>query len=145
MADVTKTDWLLLFLDQAPLDRIRLMKCLFLYWHRSGRGIEGFFKFVPYNYGPCSFELYRVLEEAQHDGFVTQAPHPPQNWARYFITERGKAHLSKAAHRIEPGEIEAVRRLVGDLAPLGFIDVLKRVYSEAPDFAVNSLVLSATK
>ena len=36
---LTRRDWILLFLQEKPLDRIRLMKALFLLWHRSGKMI----------------------------------------------------------------------------------------------------------
>ncbi len=65
-----KREWLLLILREKPLDILRLMKGLFLIWNRSGRQIDGFYKFVPYKYGPYSSELYTELKLAKRDQLV---------------------------------------------------------------------------
>ena len=66
---ISKRDWILLALRKTPLDRIRLMKTLFLVWNRSGRSIAGYFEFEPYLYGPCSLEMYSVLDDLTEHGF----------------------------------------------------------------------------
>ncbi|GAB4370656.1 MAG: hypothetical protein Kow00128_17880 [Deltaproteobacteria bacterium] len=47
MNALSKRDWLLLLLRQRPLDRIRLMKALFLIWHRTGRELPNYYEFNP--------------------------------------------------------------------------------------------------
>jgi hypothetical protein len=145
MPNVGKRDWLLLFLREKPLDRIRLMKGLFLLWQRSGRDIEGFFEFVPYMYGPCSFELYRALEAAERERLVTQAPHPVERWAPYFLTAQGAHIAASTADKVEPRLLQLIRSIAAEVASTGFYELLRRVYAEAPDFASESVIAQRTR
>src|SRR5262245_12129268 len=77
-------------LSAEPLDRIRLMKTLFLAWYRNGCPETGPFTFEPYLYGPCAFDLYTVLEDLERRGLIAQAPHTSSRWARYHLTEAGR-------------------------------------------------------
>jgi len=132
---VEKRDWLLLFLRARPLDRLRLMQGLFLLWHRSGRTIEGFFEFVPYLYGPCSFALYTALEAAHRERLVTQAPHPVARGAAYFLTAQGAQRAACTAATVDPRLLQLIRSLAAAVASTGCYALLHRVSTEAPDFA----------
>ncbi|RLB04006.1 MAG: hypothetical protein DRG83_05810 [Deltaproteobacteria bacterium] len=136
----SKSDWILLALRKTPLDRIRLMKTLFLVWYRSGQNIPQYFEFEPYLYGPCSLEVYSVLEDLSKLRLIVQAPHPVQQWANYYLTERGRAIAEDVAKNIEPKMRKLVEQVALEVSQLGFYELLRKVYSEAPEFAVNSLV-----
>lgn len=135
-----RTAWILLLLREKPLDRIRLMKGLFLIWHRSGRDIPGFFEFIPYMYGPCSFELYDELEAAARDRLLTQLQDTYPRWSPYYITERGKEVADRSAQEIDPETLCRVRAVANEVAGLDFYTLLRQVYKEAPDFATDTVV-----
>jgi hypothetical protein len=137
---LTKQEWILLLLREKPMDRIRLMKALFLIWHRSGRKISGFYDFLPYMYGPCSFDLYRELESAERLQLISQAPHPIDRWADYFLTARGEHAADAAVRKIDSNSREIIRSVASEVTKVGFQELLRRVYDEAPDFAENSVV-----
>lgn len=136
---LTKKDWILLLLKQSPLDRIHIMKALFLIWHRSERKIEDYFKFEPYLYGPCSFEVYSVLETLQTDRLIVQPPHPVPQWVNYYLTDEGKKKVEEVAKKVSPNTLRLVESVVNEISGIGFYELLKKVYTEAPDFAVNSM------
>jgi hypothetical protein len=71
----SSSDWVLLVLRKAPLDRIRIMKALFLIWYRSGKSIPDFFSFEPYLYGPYSLEVYAALKNLVDADLAVQPPH----------------------------------------------------------------------
>jgi len=135
-----RTDWILLLLREKPLDRIRLMKALFLIWLRSGRNIPGFFEFVPYMYGPCSFDLYDEIDRAGQDRLLTQVPGPNPRWSPYYITERGKKAADQASQDADAATLRLVRAVAQEVSELNFHNLLQRVYAEAPDFATNTVV-----
>ncbi len=124
---------ILVALEAAPLDRIRLMKTLFLVWYRSGRPNTGPFHFEPYLYGPCAFDLYTALDRLKARGLV--------------IPQRGR---SPVYHLTESGKREAVtapvdarlRALVAEIArwavDQGLNGLINQVYAEAPDFAAQA-------
>jgi len=143
--EVTKNDWVLLLLRQNPLDRIHIMKALFLIWHRSGRNIKNYFEFVPYLYGPCSFEVYSVLENLQANGFIVQPPHSMPQWVNYYLTEKGRKEAENAAARASSDILRFIEKIVEQVSRLGFYELLQMVYTEAPDFAVNSMFREVMK
>ncbi len=138
MNDLSKRDWLLLLLRQKPLDRIRLMKALFLIWHRSGRRLENFYEFIPYMYGPCSFELYRELEQLQREHLVSQAPHSVANWASYYLTPAGEKKALSVERNVDPKTLRQIQSIAEEVSSLSFHSLLRKVYSEAPDFAAGN-------
>ena len=50
----SKSKWILVILRRKSLDRIHIMKVLFLIWYRSREEIKDYFQFEPYLYGPYS-------------------------------------------------------------------------------------------
>ncbi len=137
---VPKRDWILLALRKKPLDRIRIMKTLFLLWHRSGRNIRGYFHFEPYLYGPCSFDVYTELNQLMKEGAIVQPVYPIQQWAPYYLTPKGLRLAEKARKRVEPEKRKQIEQIVEEISQIGFYELLRRVYSESPDFARNSLL-----
>ncbi len=140
-----KRDWILLSLRRTPLDRIHTMKTLFLIWHRSGRKIANFFEFKPYLYGPCSFEVYSELEKLNAEGFIVQPPHLMPQWVNYHLTMRGKKESEEVAKRVPPDIHKLIEEVATEVSQLGFYGLLRKVYSEAPDFAVNSMFRGVIK
>lgn len=135
-----KAKWILAALRIKPLDRIRLMKALFLVWKRSGGNIPNFFHFEPYLYGPCSFEVYSALDELSKQGLIVQPPQPPHQWANYYLTSRGRVAAEEAAKTVAPDNRALLEQVIQEVSQLGFYELLKRVYAEAPEFAVNSVI-----
>lgn len=140
MTSLSKRDWVLLLLRQSPLDRIRLMKALFLIWHRSGRRINGFYNFVPYMYGPCSFELYQELEELQRQHLISQAPHRVPRWASYCLTPSGQSEAELVEQRVDNEVLSVVATVAREVSNLNFAELLQKVYTEAPEFTSQSVV-----
>lgn len=142
---LTKKDWILLSLKQVPLDRIHIMKALFLIWHRSDRNIKDYFSFLPYLYGPCSFEVYSALESLQADGLIVQPPHSIPQWVKYYLTERGKKEAEEAVKKASPDTLILIETVAEEASQLNFYELLRKVYTEAPDFAVNSMFREVMK
>jgi uncharacterized protein YwgA len=140
-----KAKWILATLYFAPMDRIRLMKSLFLTWYRTGKSIPDYFQFVPYLYGPCSFEVYRILDELKREGLIVRLPNPVPNWSTYYLTEKGKQAAREAIFQIEPALRDRLKESAGEVTRLSFYQLLKRVYEEAPEFAINSVVKEVFK
>ncbi len=142
---IAKEDWILLALRQTPLDRIHIMKALFLVWHRSGRAMKDYLVFEPYLYGPCSFEIYSALANLSADGVIVQPPHPVPEWADYYVTARGRKRVEEIAKAVPTRTQKLVDEVVTEISRLSFNELLRKVYTEAPDFAVNSMFKGITK
>ncbi len=134
-----KAKWILAMLRIAPLDRIHIMKALFLLQRRVGE-IPNYFHFEPYLYGPCSFEVYEVLAALEEEGIIVRPLHPMPQWVEYYLTQRGKKEADRAANGIAPDLLQRLEEVTKEVSRLGFYELLQRVYEEAPDFAVNSVL-----
>jgi hypothetical protein len=133
---------ILVALSGAALDRIRLMKTLFLVWYRSDDGEHGPFYFEPYLYGPCSFEVYRELDKLQSRGLIVQAPHPIAQRSRYHLTAAGRRVADTAAEQLGAKLSRELRDTARWSAELSFGSLLSAVYSEAPEFVARSIARS---
>ena len=124
---------ILVALEAAPLDRIRLMKTLFLVWYRSGRPNTGPFDFQPYLYGPCALDLYTAVDGLKARGLVIS--HQPRSPV-YHLTESGKREAVTAPvdARLRALVAEIARWAVGE----GLSGLINQVYAEAPDFAAQA-------
>lgn len=137
-AELRRQAQILVALDAAPLDRIHLMKTIFLYWHRSGRPSDGPFEFKPYLYGPCAFDLYRALDFLVFHRFAIQLPHQPEKAVPYYITALGRKAMRRIA--LPEDERETIKKIARNVAGLDLKALLTAVYREAPDFASKSLL-----
>lgn len=142
---LTKEQWILLILKESPLDRIHIMKTLFLIWHRSGRNIPNYFEFTPYLYGPCSFEVYSVLMDMEFERLIVQPPHSIRDWTNYYLTEKGEKKVEVTKKQTNPDILVLIKTIVSEVSRLSFYELLKKVYSEAPDFATNSIFKETVK
>jgi len=140
-----KKDWILLLLNYSPLDRIHIMKALFLIWHRSGRNIPNYFNFEPYLYGPCSFEVYSILDSLESNGLIIQPLYPIPQWVNFYLTEKGRNEVKEINKKFSTKELKLIEELVKEISKLEFYELLKKVYSEAPDFAINSMFRGVIK
>ena len=138
--DIVKQAKVLIALQAVPLDRIRLMKTLFLVWHRSGRPTENAFEFIPYLYGPCAFDLYEVLKDLKQQGLIIQPAHQSAKWAPYYLTDTGKQAASEATLLVQDTQISAIQQTARWAVQQSFRSLLDTVYSEAPDYAVSSVL-----
>jgi len=138
--EVAKSDWILLILRKRPLDRIRIMKSLFLIWLRCNKNIPNYFHFKPYLYGPCSIEVYSELQDLLGNGLITQPPHSMQQWANYYLTDQGRLKSELAIKNVDAKSLELIGDVVEEVFRLSFIDLLRKVYRESPEFAINSVL-----
>ena len=71
----TRTDWLLRFIAGTKhydgwVDRIRIMKGMFLFQEATGAVPELNYRFQPYDYGPFTPQIYRDIELLERAGHI---------------------------------------------------------------------------
>jgi uncharacterized protein len=142
-----RRDWLLLFAAYkgAPdgLDPIRFQKGLFLFAQRAGVPARSKYTFTPYVYGPMSTAIYHDLDRLVDEGLLERVSVPGKHWSRYKpsrVTFREGKRVIKQAE--DQKLLDAARELFQikqDVASVGFKELLERVYTEYPEFAVNSI------
>lgn len=105
--------------DTPWVDRIRVMKGIFLFQKRGGAPGDINYSFRPYDYGPFTPEIYREIDALTNNGFVFSSP----GGQAYRITDVGRRHLAGLVFPPDQdAELLGVRR---EVVELRFIDLLR--------------------
>ncbi|MGP0102746.1 MAG: hypothetical protein ACLPUT_14145 [Solirubrobacteraceae bacterium] len=142
-----RRDWLLLFAayEGAPdgLDPIRFQKGLFLFAKRAQVPARSKYTFKPYDYGPMSTGIYSDLDRLVDDGLLERMPVHGKRWSRYKPSKitflEGQRILKQAEDEQLMDAARELFRIKQDVSNLRFNELLERVYTEHPEFAVNSI------
>lgn len=121
-----------------PLDRIRLQKALFLVSMRGPARWAGTYDYKPYDWGPYCRDVTRDMAGLVRAGLVRVEPFPGSTHGQYVTTRSGRRESERARAAVDGTEarfLDEVRRYVTGLS---FNALLREVYSEYPDYAVNS-------
>ena len=133
---MNRMNWLLLLLGE-ELDPIRIQKGMFLFAMESGAPDEECYEFVPYNWGPCSFDIYDDLDSLHKDGLIERRPVPGKSWSRYQASAAGEAAATAIEEEGSP-YAKYLDEIKGSIRTASFDNLLKRVYEKYPNYAVNS-------
>lgn len=142
-----RRDWLVLFTAYrgAPdgLDPVRIQMGLVLFSCSEGVPDRSKYRFEPGSYGPISAGVYADLDWLVGDGLVAPVPVPGEHWSHYKPTEvtfrEGERVLRRAK---DENLLDAARELYEikrEVSSIGFDELLGRVYTEHPEFAVKSV------
>lgn len=115
--------------NKRSMSPIQIMKALFLYFQEKHP--EEFYKFEPYLYGPCSFEVYHDLRTLLNKGLISATP-SLYSWDFYSITSQGEEIIEEVDKKLEE-----IKKFV---ISKSFIELLKEIYSKYPEFAKNSII-----
>lgn len=132
-----KRDWLLIALGER-LEPIQVQKTLFKFAEESGPPKSERYDFVPYNWGPCSFEIYDGLADLREEGLVEFQP-SGRGWNMYHVTEKG----TQAAQELRDSADADLVRTMDDIREYvlsrSFGRLLRDVYADYPKSAERSL------
>lgn len=143
-----RRDWLLILLllpgsserENEPMDRVRIVKTLFLLGRDKSQGLREFYEFRPYLYGPFSPDIYADLENLIGEGYVAQELSVPRNWGRYRLTSSGVTEARRASEQVSGQVRETLEALKKLVTGLSFLDLLRHVYKKYPEFAQASVI-----
>ena len=129
-------DWLLLLLEK-ELDPIRIQKGMFLFAEESGAPKGETYDFQPYNWGPCSFEIYDDLDILHRDGLIERRPVSGKSWYRYQVTDAGRVLMPSISRRNATAS-GYLREIKASIKKASFNDLLSNVYEKYPEYATRS-------
>ena len=124
------------------VDPIRVMKGLFLIAQRMPEELLPLgarYEFVPYSYGPCSFEIYRDLELLTGSGLINAEDVLGTSWKVYSSTRRGDVAVVEILAGFPQEMGVYIRRIREFVTSVSFRDLLHAVYEAYPDFAARSV------
>jgi hypothetical protein len=126
--------------EKEPLDRIRIMKGLFLLSQEAPR-LAKLFNFEPYLYGAIDFDVYTELESLEKEGLAkTTNESSNDRWDRYLLTNRGISEAQRVEKRIPNTVRDEVARIKRYVTSKQTYELLKEIYAKYPSFAKKSVI-----
>ncbi len=136
---MNRRDWLLQLIDD-DLDPIRIQKGMFLFAKESGAASRETYDFIPYNWGPCSFDIYDDLEKLNDDGMIERVPVAGKTWARYRRTPQGDRRSARLAPKATKKALRYLNEVKSAVtSEKTFNGLLRSVYKRYPEYATKSL------
>lgn len=133
-------DYLLVFISlptgRYPLDRVRLMKGMFLLSEEAPQDMHRLYDFVPYDWGPFSRGVYRDLENLQARGLVATEGSEP--YESYRLTEIGHERALTLLKSLPESVVQKLAEVKNLTTSMSFLDLLEYVYNRHPDYAQRS-------
>ncbi len=136
---------LILFLaagNEDKIDPIRIMKGLFLFAKKTPDdwlSTDARYEFVPYSYGPCSFQIYSDIDGLISRGLVSEEQIQDQSWKYYSVTDKGREIAQESRKEIHSDAVGFLERIREFVSSVSFRNLLAVIYREYPDYAVNSV------
>ncbi|MCX7805979.1 MAG: DUF488 domain-containing protein [Planctomycetota bacterium] len=116
-----------------PLPPTIFVKLVFLLRQETAlAGHTGFYDFVPYNFGPFSFTLYRDLNDLRRNGYVEAR----QNMVA--LRDRTRDLVGKETATLPPSVTAAVSDIIRRYGKMGQQDLVRDVYVRYPWYASRS-------
>ena len=132
-----KHDWLLLAIGDT-MEPIQIQKTLFKFAKESGVPEKERYTFIPYNWGPCSLEIYDDLGQLRDNGLVEFVP-SGRGWNLYHLTEASVKKANKLREEVNHTLIKKLEVARSYVTSRDFETLLSDIYKDYPDFAAESL------
>lgn len=126
--------------ETPPLDPVRIMKGLFLLNKEGNLDDPPDYEFEPYHYGPVSLEVYDDLPELVEKGLIEELAVPGYSWSKYQLSSEGTNRYQELRAASPQSAIAQVDKVKNTVSSLSFRALLRQVYSEYPQYAVNSVI-----
>ena len=140
---VPRKAWPLMALACAPnnvLSPVQMQKVLFLVGEQAKDQVgDGFYRFIPHNYGPFSVDVCRDIEALGKEGETARIPSHSPSWSSYGITDSGLEKGEEYVRSLAPDVADYLKEVVDWVVKQDFPDLLRAIYAAYPGTAVNSI------
>jgi hypothetical protein len=139
----TRQEWLLMALahrNGQPMTPVQIQKAMFLMGMEAKQLVgSGFYKFVPYNYGPFDANVYHDLDGLAARGLVTGDSFPGRSWKTYAVTPVGVAEAARAKRTANETAVLFLGKVVDWVSSMNFPQLVRAIYAKYPAFKANSV------
>jgi hypothetical protein len=141
----TRKDWLLMALAHRkgqPMTPVQVQKAMFLMAAEAGHLVgRGFYRFVPYNYGPFDPNVYHDLDAMVQEGLVISDSSPDRNWKTYAVTPAGMRAAARSREAVNHQGLAFLEKVVDWISSLTFPQLVRSIYAKYPEFKANSVFI----
>ena len=133
-----RDEWLLVAIGEGTIEPVQVQKVMFVFAQESEVPEDEAYEFVPYNWGPCSFEIYTDIDELIERGMVQRFA-TGRGWSCYGLTGEGKAKAEQLRMSAKQAYLKGLDEWREWVITQPFKTLLKEVYQRYPDYAVASV------
>lgn len=119
------------------MNSIQIMQSMFLL--NQDKVLSKFYKFQPYLYGACSFEIYLDLMELEYKGFIDSI-YTEQMGECYRITKKGIEEVKKYEKNLDKDIITKIYEKKEIVLSKSFLELFEYIYTKYPEYAKNSII-----
>lgn len=122
------------------IDPIRIMKGLFIFSQEVKNewiDPDSLYEFIPYHFGPCSFEIYDDLHNLKALGYLVSQQIKGQNWDYYSLSKSGSKLNDQIM--IDSKAEKFLKTIKEFVIKTPFYLLLRAIYKEYPDYAQKSV------
>jgi uncharacterized protein YwgA len=123
--------------------KLLFIKEFFVFVKEIKQDLDEIFKFIPYTYGPYSFELVTILDRLIQRELVSVSTFPVQSGVRYDykLTSKGiETARPLYANLVDKDTKSRLEKLRMDGTKMGYSAVLRYVYSRYPEYTAASKI-----
>ncbi|NQU78225.1 hypothetical protein HQ545_00490 [Candidatus Woesearchaeota archaeon] len=141
-----RSDWILALLFSPgqtsrkgePIEgTIRLMKELFLLKQKIS---SVSYTFVPYDYGPCSFEVYDDISSLKKTKLIKTIAEPRNEYPIYRLTEEGFKEVKSIYDEFDTETKKALLEIKKDYNQMPLSDLILYVYEKYNSYATKTII-----
>jgi uncharacterized protein YwgA len=141
---VEKHDFTMLVLALAKekgMSPVQLQKSVFLLGKLLPPEVlpNTYYDFRPYNYGPFCNEVYEAARNLEQDGLASVTQSDPDGYRRYAATSAGIAEGEKLLAEFPARVAKYAGELVDWVLSQTFASLVTTVYSQYPEYRINSV------
>ncbi len=140
---MSRQDWLLLVLasTEEALTPVQLQKSLFLLEKTLPETLlgEGYYDFVPYDYGPFDSSIYHDAEELAGQQLAAIVPSMTGRWQEYSIRPDGLNRAKEIQDELPENVQVYVHRLIEWVQTKSFSQLVRFIYENYPEYKANSV------
>ena len=134
---MNKSDWLLLAIGER-MEPIQIQKAMFKFGQETQVPKTEAYQFEPYNWGPCSFEIYEDLRWLLGEGKIESAP-TGWGWNLYRLTALGHQEADEIRAMADKSLVTKLDERRKWVVSRNFGTLLRDVYEQYPDYATESI------
>jgi hypothetical protein len=123
-------------------DPIKMMKGLFLFAMETPPDwipVDGRYQFEPYDYGPCSFQVYNDLNLLKKLGYIKSREAPGYTWEYYSLAPQGEKLVNKLKIEMDNHVLEYLGNISNFVSKYSMRSLLEMIYRVYPKYTVNSI------
>lgn len=132
-----KSEWLLMAIGDR-IEPIQIQKTMFKFAKEADASSDTIYEFEPYNWGPCSFEIYDDLAILRERGLVETVP-THRGWSTYRLSGKGQREATELRSKANKKLLQKLDEVRQWVVSRTFEQLLRDVYAGYPMYAVQSM------